>query len=46
MKTFLGFTTGLFGGTMVGMVIMSILLLASEDLRDYVDTVANGIHDT
>ena len=46
MKTFLGFTTGLFSGTMVGMVIMSILLLASEDLRDYVDIVANGINNT
>ena len=46
MKTFLGFTTGLFGGTMVGMVFMSILLLASEDLRDYVDTVANDINNT
>lgn len=46
MKTFLGFTTGLFSGTMVGMVLMSILLLASEDLRDFADTVANGIYDT
>ena len=46
MKTFLGFTTGLFSGTMVGMVFMSILLLASEDLRDYVDTVANDINNT
>ena len=46
MKTFLGFTTGLFSGTIVGMVFMSILLLANEDLRDYVDTVANGIDDT
>lgn len=46
MKTFLGFTTGLFSGTMVGMVFMSILLLASEDFRDYVDTVANDINNT
>ena len=46
MKTFLGFTTGLLSGTIVGMVFMSVLLLASEDLRDYVDTVANGIDDT
>lgn len=45
MKTFLGFTTGLFSGTMVGMVFMSILLLASKDLRDFADTVANGIDD-
>ena len=46
MKTFLGFTTGLFSGTLIGMVFMSILLLENEDLRDYVDTVANGIYDT
>ena len=46
MKTFLGFTAGLFGGTMIGMVLMSILLLANKDLRDYADTVANGIYDT
>ena len=45
MKTFLGFTTGLFSGTIVGMVFMSIVLLASEDLRDFADTVANGIDD-
>ena len=46
MKTFLGFTTGLLSGTIIGMVFMSVLLLAREDLRDYVDTVANGIDDT
>ena len=46
MKTFLGFTTGLLSGTMVGMVFMSILLLANEDLRDYMDTVANDINNT
>lgn len=46
MKTFLGFTTGLFSGTLIGMGFMSILLLASEDLRDYVDTVANDINNT
>ena len=45
MKTFLGFTTGLFSGTMVGIVFMLIFLLASKDLRDFVDTVANGIDD-
>lgn len=46
MKTFLGFTTGLFSGTIIGVMFMSILLIASEDLRDYVDTVANGIDNT
>ena len=45
MKTFLGFTTGLLSGTMIGMVFMSILLLASKDLREYVDTVADNIDD-
>ena len=46
MKTFLGFTTGLLSGTVIGVVFMSILLLVNEDLRDYVDTVANGIDYT
>lgn len=46
MKTFLGFTSGLLSGTIIGMVFMSALLIASEDLRDYVDTVANGIDNT
>ena len=46
MKTFLGFTTGLLSGTFIGMVFMSVLLLAREDFRDYVDTVANGIDNT
>ena len=45
MKTFLGFTTGLFSGTIIGMVLMSALLVANEDLRDFADTVANGIDD-
>ena len=43
MKTFFGFTTGLFSGTIIGVLFMAILLVANEDLRDYVDTVANGI---
>lgn len=46
MKTFLGFTTGLLSGTIIGVVFMSVLLIANEDLRDYVDTVANGIDYT
>ena len=45
MKTFLGFTTGLFSGTIIGVMFMSILLIADEDLRDSVDTVANGIYN-
>lgn len=46
MKTFLGFTTGLFSGTIVGVLFTAAMLLVNEDLRDYVDTVANGINDT
>ena len=46
MRTFLGFTTGLLSGTIIGMVFMSVLLIANEDFRDYVNTVANGIDDT
>ena len=45
MKTFLGFTTGLLSGTIIGMVFMSVLLVTSEDLRDFADTVANDIDD-
>lgn len=45
MKTFLGFTTGLFSGTIIGMLFMSIIMVENEDLRDFVDTVANGIDD-
>lgn len=46
MKTFLGFTTGLFSGTLIGMGFMSILLIAYEELRDCAETVANGINNT
>ena len=46
MKTFLGFTTGLFSGTIVGILFMSIMLVENEDLRDFVDTVANGTYNT
>ena len=46
MKTFLGFTTGLLSGTIIGMVFMSVLLVADEDLRDFADTVANSIDYT
>ena len=46
MKTFLGFTTGLFSGTIFGILFMSVMLAESEELRDFVDTVADGIYDT
>lgn len=45
MKTFLGFTTGLFSGTLIGALLMSIVMVENEGLRDFVDTVANGIDD-
>ena len=46
MKTFLGFTTGFLSGAFAGMLFMSIMLAEHEELRDFVDTVANGIDDT
>lgn len=46
MKTFLGFTTGLLSGTFIGALLMATMIVANEDLRDFVDTVANGIDDT
>ena len=42
MKTFLGFTTGLFSGVFAGIVFTAILLIESEEFRDYVNTVANN----
>lgn len=46
MKTFLGFTTGLFGGTFVGMVFMAALLLADEGLRERLNDKADEINGT
>lgn len=46
MKTFLGFTTGLLGGTFVGMVFMATMLVANKDLREYMNTVADDIDYT
>lgn len=46
MKTFLGFTTGLFSGTIIGVLFTAAKLLVNEDLRDFVDDVANSIYDT
>ena len=46
MKTFLGFTTGLFGGTFIGMVFMGIMFVAFEDLREYANALADEIDDT
>lgn len=46
MKTFLGFTTGLFGGTFAGMVFMAVMLLESEGLRELVNGLADGTYDT
>lgn len=46
MKTFLGFTTGLLSGTFIGALLMAIEIVASEDLREFANTVADGIDDT
>jgi len=40
MKTFLGFTTGLFGGTIIGLLTMAVAILASKELRDYAEEIA------
>ena len=46
MKTFLGVTTGLFGGTFAGMVLMSALFFTVEEFRDFMNSLANDINDT
>lgn len=46
MKTFLGFTTGLLSGTFIGALLMAIEIVASKDLREFANTVADGIDDT
>ena len=46
MKTFLGFTTGLFSGVFAGLVFTAILLTESEDFRNYVNAVVNDTDDT
>lgn len=45
MKTFLGFTTGFMGGAFAGIVFMAVMLLESEGLRDYVNSLADGTYD-
>ena len=45
MKTFLGFTTGLFSGVFAGMVFMAVVLLESEGLREYMNGLADGTYD-
>ena len=46
MKTFLGFTTGLLSGTLIGMLFMAAEIVTNEDLREFANTVADGIDDT
>ena len=43
MKTFLAFTTGLFGGTFVGMVYMATLA-ANRERREYNEAMMPTIH--
>ena len=42
MKTFLGFTTGVLVGAIVGWVGMAAVLLMSPELRDFTDELAEG----
>ena len=46
MKTFLGFTTGLFSGTLIGIMLMSALFYTTEEFRDYMNSLANDTDDT
>ena len=41
MKTFLGFTTGLLGGTFAGMIYMAALFFAHENFREFVNNLAD-----
>ena len=43
MKTFLGFTTGLLGGTIVGMVLMAGMIVTDESLRELANELADEI---
>ena len=45
MKTFLGFTTGLFSGTIIGILFTSMMLVECEEFRDYMNRLANDIDD-
>ena len=46
MITFLGFTTGLLSGTFIGLLLMATGIVANEDLREFANTVADGIDYT
>ena len=41
MKTFLGFTTGLFSGAFAGMVFTVAMLLTCDEFRDYMNSLAD-----
>lgn len=43
MKTFLGFTTGLLGGTLIGAFGVIVVLLTSPDVRKVLNDTADEI---
>lgn len=45
MKTFLGFTTGLLGGTLAGVVFMAALFISFEPFREYMNCLADETDD-
>ena len=45
MKTFLGFTTGVLTGALIGWVGMAAMMLISPELRYFTDELADGLED-
>ena len=45
MKTFLGFATGLFSGTLLGMAYMAYVGLTSKSFREYLEKEANELNN-
>ena len=45
MKTFLGFTTGLFSGVFAGIVLTAMLLNEDPEFRKYVNADTNNTDD-
>lgn len=44
MKTFLGFTTGLLTGVLLGIGYTAIVVLKDENVREYIEKTANEIN--